>query len=198
VGGTAISADGNIILSADLLSFRKINSQTGEVDITMNALCNMFPMAVSPDGMFALLHCGNSVFRWEVAHWREQSEIIAAWEDARTITISQDGRLGIVGYSDGSLRLWNLVDALDYQTFQTGMTFPDALAVSPDGQTILLGNSDTITKGPSLWNIAAARIVETLPGFIGINSPNTIAFNSDGRYAAAGGGDFAGGASLVV
>ena len=194
----SISADGSIILSSDGVSFRKINSQSGEVDKKLSTICMMWPMAVSPDGMFALMHCGNSVFRWDVVHWREQSEMLAAWEEATAISISQDGRLGIVGYTNGSLRLWNLVDALDYQTFQTGLSFPDALAVSPDGRSILLGNSETNTQTPVLWDIASAKIVKTFEGFIGFNGPDAIAFSPDGRYAAAGGGTFAGQTSLVV
>jgi WD40 repeat protein/transcriptional regulator with XRE-family HTH domain len=197
VDGVVISADGSFIISAQGLSLIKIDSQSGKMVEQYSTGHTWGQVLISPDDKF-VFSPGTGILQWNIAGWRQQNDFVDA--DATTaFSISQDGRMGISGDLNSTLRVWNLNEALDYQTFKTGLSSPDSLAVSPDGQTLLLGNIITDTQIPILWDIAGSRIVRTFQGFNTSTSPDSVAFSLDGRYiAAAGGGVFTGVPGLMV
>jgi len=187
IDGVAISSTGNFILSAQGLSLLMVDGQSGEVVEQYNTGHTWGQILISPDDKFAFANVFG-MLQWDIDNWRQEQYFVGA-DSITTLSISQDGRMGITGDLNGTLHLWNLVDALDYQTFNTGLSYPDALAVSPDGQTLLLGNSLLGTQSPVLWDITGARIVRKFDGFNNLTSPNSVAISPDGRYAVAAGGN---------
>ncbi len=186
VDGLAISANGSFIISGQGLLLLKIDSQSGAVVDQYNAGHTWGEVLISPDDKY-IFSLVPGIFQWDINNWRQQNYIADA-DDPTSFSISQDGRLGISGHQNGTLRLWNLVEGLDYQTFNTTLSSPDALAVSPDGLSILLGNTFTDTQSPVLWDITGARIIKTFHGFTNMIPADSVAISPDGRYAAAGGG----------
>jgi WD40 repeat protein len=108
-------------------------------------------------------------------------------ESITALVTDQNKPLGLVGYSNGTLCLWDLVEQLDYRGVNTGMQ-PDSIAVSPDGKNLLLGNMFPNDPNLILWDIAGGRVARTYEGFDGLTSPGSVAISPDGKYAAAGGG----------
>ena len=188
VAGVAISTDGSFILSTASFSLRYIDSQSGEVVKQNSTGGTPVQVVFSPDGKFALVVYAGVIVQWDVENWHEQQMLTVDIDGLTALAISHDGYLGLSGYANGSLHLWNLVEALDYQTFDTHM-MADSLAVSPDGQYLLLGNQSTDTQSPVLWDISGAHIIKTFQGFNEKVAPGAVAISPDGRYAAAGGGE---------
>jgi len=192
VGGVAISADGSFIISTLGPTLQMIDSQTGRVINQESSAGVKGSLILSLDDKYVYEDLSPMIVQWDIANWRKHQWLRADTElgTEGAFSVSQDGRLAISGYLDGSLRLWNLVEGLDYQTFDTGLSGPGALAVSPDGKYLLLGNSVLYTDEPSpvLWDIANANIEKTYSGFNLQIAPDGLAISPDGLYAAAAGG----------
>jgi WD40 repeat protein/transcriptional regulator with XRE-family HTH domain len=184
--GLAISADGGYIFSTAGFTLRMINSQSGSV--IKEAVSGGGPnrLVLYPDGKSALVLFAYVLTQWDITDWHEQQMMytdIGEW--ASPLAISPDGRLAATGYSNGTLHFWNLGNTFDYQTFTTGMSFPDSIAVNPDGQSLILGNSVASPQGLVFWDITESRSVSAFD----INTvPDSIVISSDGHFAAAVGG----------
>jgi WD40 repeat protein/transcriptional regulator with XRE-family HTH domain len=195
--GLAISADGSLIFSTAGFTLRMIDSQSGSV--IKEAVSGGAPnrLVLYPDEKYALVLFSYVLTQWDITNWREQQMLYTDIGDyGAPLAISQDGRLAATGYSDGTLHLWNLGNSLDYQTFNTGLSFPDSIAVSPDGQSLLLGNTDAGTQSVILWDIAGARVIRAFND-IGTNPDSTV-FSPDGNFAIASGYAVNGQPALMV
>jgi WD40 repeat protein/transcriptional regulator with XRE-family HTH domain len=184
--GLAISADGSLIYSTAGAALRMIDSQSGLV--VKEAVSGGVPnrLVLYPDGRYALVLFAYVLTQWDITDWHEQQMLytdIGEW--GSPLAISPDGRLAATGYSNGTLHFWNLV-ALYYQTFNTGLSFPDSIAISPDGQSLLLGNSWTGLQSLVYWDIAESRRVRAYDDIV--TAPDSIVFSSDGHFVAAVGG----------
>jgi WD40 repeat protein/DNA-binding SARP family transcriptional activator len=197
VAGVAISTDGSFILSTASFSLRYIDSLSGEVVKQNSTGGTPVQVVFSPDGKYALVVYAGVVVQWDVENWHEQKMLTVDIDGLSALAISQDGTLGLSGYANGSLHLWNLVEALEYQTFDTHM-MADSLAVSPDGQYLLIGNESTDTQSPVLWDISRAQIMRTFQGFNEEVAPGAVAINPDGNFAAAGGGEESTGLPILM
>ncbi len=163
-----------------------IDSQTGMV--VKEAVSGGVPnrLVLYPDERYALVLFAYVLTQWDITDWHEQQMLYTdAGEWASPLAISPDGRLAATGYSNGTLHFWNLV-ALDYQTFNTNLSFPDSIAVSPDGQSLLLGNTYPSPQSLVLWDIASSEKVIALNDIV--TDPDSIVFSSDGHFVAVVGG----------
>jgi WD40 repeat protein/transcriptional regulator with XRE-family HTH domain len=184
--GLAISTDGSLIYSTAGGTLRMIDSQSGSV--VKEAVSGGIPnrLVLYPDEKHALVEFSYILTQWDITNWQEQQMLYTdAGEWASPLAISPDGRLAATGYSNGTLHFWNLA-TLDYQTFNTGLSFPDSIAITPDGQSLLLGNAFTSQQSLVCWDIAGSRKIIALNDIV--TDPDSIAFSSDGHFAAAVGG----------
>jgi WD40 repeat protein len=186
VESVAINHDGSWILSTAGFDLRKINSETGEVEKSQAWGGQPGKLALGADESFVLLE-RTILSQFDLQNWREERIFDIGTEDVSALAISQDKPLGLAGYSDGTLRVLDLVEALDYQHFDTGMQ-ADAIAVSPNGKKLLIGNMFPSEHNLVLWDIASGKVVKTHPDFDGATSPGSIAISPNGRLVAAGGG----------
>jgi len=97
------------------------------------------------------------LIQFDLKNWREQRVFLGSAESVTALTTSQDKPLGLVGYSDGTLRLWDLVEQLDYQSVDTGLQ-PDSMAASSDGKYLLLGNMFPADHNLVLWDMLRAGL----------------------------------------
>jgi WD40 repeat protein len=186
VVGVIISRDGNWILSTAGFDLRMIDAQTGLVKRTQSWGGMPELLALSPDEN--TVYIGRSfITQFDLKNWREQQVFFGSSEWVTALITSQNKPQGLVGYSDGTIRLWDLVEQLDYQSFDTGMQ-PDSIAASPDGKYLLPGNMFPGDPNLILWDIAESRVVRSYQGFDGVTSPGSVAISPDGQYVAAGGG----------
>ncbi len=186
VESVAINHDGSWILSTAGFDLRKINGESGEVEKSQAWGGQPGKLALGSDESFVLLE-RTILTQFDLQDWREERIFDIGTEDVTALAISQDEPLGLAGYSDGTLRVWDLVEALDYHHFDTGMQ-ADAIAVSPDEKNLLIGNMYPSDQNLVLWDIASGKVVKTYQGFDGATSPGSIAISPNGRLVAAGGG----------
>jgi len=181
-----INHDGSWILSTAGFDLRMIDAQTGIVIRSQSWGGMPGLLALSPDEN--TIYIGRTILtQFDLKNWREQQVFFGSSESVTALVTSQNIPSGLVGYSNGTLRLWDLVEQLDYQSVDTGMQ-PDSIAVSPDGKNLLLGNMFPREPNLVLWDIARSRVVRTYQGFDGVTSPGSVAISPDGKYAAVGGG----------
>ncbi len=181
-----INLGGNWILSTAGFDLRMIDAQTGLVKQTQSWGGQPGLLALNPDEN--IVYIGrNFITQFDLKNWREQQVFLGSSESVTALVTSQDRPIGLAGYANGTLRLWDLVEHLDYQSFDTGMQ-PDSIAASPDGKNLLIGNMFPSDPNLVLWDIAGSRVVQTYQGFDGVTSPGSIAISPDGQYVAAGGG----------
>jgi WD40 repeat protein/transcriptional regulator with XRE-family HTH domain len=186
VEAVVINRDGSWILSTSGFDLRMIDALTGAVKRTQSWGGMPELLALSPDENTVYIN-RRILIQFDLKNWREQQVFLGSSESVTALTISQDKPLGLVGYADGSLRLWDLVEQLDYQSFDIGMQ-PDSMAASPDGKYLLLGNMFLGDPNLILWDIAESRVVRSYQGFDGLTAPGAIAISPDGQFVAAGGG----------
>jgi WD40 repeat protein/transcriptional regulator with XRE-family HTH domain len=186
VESVAINHDGSWILSTAGFDLRKINALTGEVENTQAWGGTPGKLALGSDESYVLLE-RTILDQFDLQNWREEKIFDIGGGGVSAVAISQDEPLGLAGYADGTVRVWDLVEALDYHRFDTPMQ-ADAIAVSPDGKSLLIGNMYPSDRNLVLWDIAGSKVVKTYPGFDGATSPGSIAISPSGRLAAAGGG----------
>jgi WD40 repeat protein len=181
-----INRDGSWILSTAGFDLRMMDTQTGLVKRTQSWGGMPEQLALSPDEN--TVYIGRTILtQFDLKNWRELQVFFGSTESITALGTSQNKPLGLVGYSNGTIRLWDLVEQLDYQSVDTGMQ-SDSIAVSPDGKNLLLGSMFPAEPNLVLWDITGSRVVRSYQGFDGLTSPGSIAISPDGKYAAAGGG----------
>lgn len=186
VVGLIISRDGDWILSTAGFDLRLIDTQSG-VDIRKHSWGGMpEPLALSPDEN--TVYIGRAFFtQFDLKNWRELQVFLGSSEAVTTLVTSHNKPLGLIGYANGMLLLWDLVEQLDYKSFHTGMEV-DSIATTYDGENLLLGSMVAAELNPAVWDIGESRVSKTFQGFDALISPGALAVSTDGKYVAAGGG----------
>ncbi len=99
------------------------------------------------------------------------------------VALTPDGRRGLSGSNDHSLRLWNLQSGKALHTVDLGTSGACTVALAGDG-TIGLADAQ---KAIRLWNIETGHCLRTFEGHT--NYVITVAMTPDGRKAISGGWD---------
>lgn len=94
--------------------------------------------------------------------------------------ISPDGETVVTGHEDGTLRFWNVADPRESSNVSFEMPIY-AVAYSPDGQLVAVGNTAL-----HLVNASNREVIANMPLASVIHS---IDFSDDGRRIATGGGE---------
>jgi WD40 repeat protein len=200
IEGVAFRPDGRTVLSAGGNTIRMWDLETGQ-EIRQQGYGGMPRLLdIGPDGRTVMLDIGNLVL-WDIDNWRSAQSLaggVSGPEEVESAAFSSDGRLTLSGYSDGTLRLWNIAGQVEFRRFATDGTPLAAVAVSPDGRRLLTGD---MTDAVTLWDVESGEEIRRFQGDALAVSPNAIAFSPDGNYALVGSGDAFGGTetrSLVL
>ena len=98
-----------------------------------------------------------------------------------TVSISADGKYVLTGSTSGGARLWEVATGREIHHFKEPGGQVVYVALSPDGQLVLIGNSEAGTM--RLWEVATGRGVRR---FVGYTLIETAAFSPDGRWVLTG------------
>ncbi|MFP3966432.1 WD40 repeat domain-containing serine/threonine-protein kinase, partial [Actinomadura fulvescens] len=140
----------------------------------------------SPDGRVLAANLNSPTEDSEIQFWDMLSRSrIATIKGGGVHAFSPDGRL-LAGVADRSVVLWDVTSRRPVVTVKETET--DALAFSPDGRMIALGDYGKVIKLRDTTTgalLAELRLTpEISPGYDGIRS---LAFSRDGRYLASDG-----------
>ncbi len=157
------------------------------------------PLAISPDGRFALCGRGEKVdgpkpyvihlsrfLLWDLdtgqcLHTFEGDNYV---DGVDTLTFSPDGRFVLSGSNDNKIRLWDIATRECLRTFEGHTDWVKSVAFSPDGRFALSGSNDKTLR---LWDVVTKQCLRTFEGHT--DSVESSAFSPDGRFALSGSSD---------
>ncbi|MCH7687639.1 MAG: WD40 repeat domain-containing protein, partial [Planctomycetes bacterium] len=103
----------------------------------------------------------------------------------KSVAISPDGRYGLSGSPDKTMRLWDLETGKQVRQFEGHTGALEHVAFSPDGRIVLSSSADFSKRLDStlrLWDVQTGRELRRLKGFSG--HIKDIAFSPDGKRVA--------------
>jgi WD40 repeat protein/serine/threonine protein kinase len=108
-------------------------------------------------------------------------------KSVEAVDLSGDGRIGISGGGDGTVRLWDLDGGTCLRVLEGHQHMVESVCLSDDGQRALSSSRDGTVR---LWDLDTGRclhILERTRGLTYHSSP--VRFSPDGRQAVVGGQD---------
>jgi WD40 repeat protein len=157
---------------------------TDYVELHRLAPGQVYDIAWSPDGETLAVAHGASVSLYATADPEAPPRVAGAPEAVVSrLVISADGRTlaAVVGFSDDTIRLWDLTtgEASSPLTGHT-QTILD-LAFSPDGGSVASASYDETVR---LWDVSTGETIFTLEGHG--DAVLSLAYSPDGRFLASG------------
>ncbi len=93
----------------------------------------------------------------------------------------QDGRLVLIGYWDGTIRLWEVGSGRQLRQMEGHTDWVVSAAFSPDGRLVLTGSKD---KTARIWEISSGQQLRQMEGHTG--EVWSVAFSPNGQLALTG------------
>jgi WD40 repeat protein len=190
VSGLAISNDSTMIASsAEDFTVRIWGMSDGRLAQTIDeGMGAIHDLAFSPDDQVLAWGEDNGIVRVRAlsGEWIHKLELIS--EPATSVDFSNDGAWLVVGYADGSLRVWDRFSGALLQTLISHNGAISDLAFSKDGKWLVSGSRDNTIR---LWRIVDERIQEIpVRIFSGHSAPiNSVAFSPRSNLIASGSDD---------
>jgi WD40 repeat protein len=141
-------------------------------------------LCFSPDGKtLASTGVGPVIGLWDVATGREAFPQSGHQSYVRDLVVSPaDGTVFTGGY-DGTIRRWDPRSGKQLEITARFTTPADVLAISPDGECLLIGGS----QGGRfvLWSAAERREIRRFPRLVERNPVRHVVFSPDGKTVAS-------------
>lgn|GEM_PF-1042036 len=103
----------------------------------------------------------------------------------RSMALDAGGQRVLVGYEDGTARLWDVATGTQLRVFNNGAAKVLSVAISPDGKQIAIANRDGIGQ---LWDIVNGKVIQKFDNHAD-SFMNAITFSPDGKYILTGSDD---------
>lgn len=198
VTSLAISPDGQTLVSGSRdKTIRLWQMSTGQELCTFKGHKNWVQsISISPDGQ-TLVSGGlrGTLKLWDMSTGQEIRTLTGHTLSVYSVVISPDSQILASGSGDNTIRLWQLSTGQELHTlmghiaerdkFSSYQGSVDAIAISPDGQTLAsAGNRDGTIE---LWQISTGEKVGTLIGHT--EGVRYLTFSPDGQTLASGSWD---------
>jgi WD40 repeat protein len=191
----AISPDGQILVSGSADNTIKIwQLSTGEELRTLTGHSeSVNSVAISPDGQILVSGSDDKTIEiWQLSTGQKLRTLTGAGS-INSLAISPDGQIlasshtvmGSMGcLFDTTIKIWQLSTGVELRTLTVDFELDIiSLAISPDGQTLVIGGDGTIT----IWDLSTGQELGTLTGHS--DSVNSVAISPDGQTLVSGSAD---------
>jgi RNA polymerase sigma factor (sigma-70 family) len=170
--GKAVAlATGAAIHLLDLASGKEILHQAGHAD-------SAYKTALTPDGRMAVTASGSDLYLWDTASGRLRKRLQGHNGYINGLELIDGGRKAVTSaYQDATLRVWDLIAGKETGRIESTDKANILQAVSPDGKTIAVGGSNSLTV---LFDVRTGKEIQRLEGYGKFNDYGA-AFTPDGR-----------------
>jgi WD40 repeat protein len=193
----------NIITGSKNNTIKIWNLQTGKLIRTLDGHFGaVYSVAISPDGQILVSgSMDNTIKIWNFQTGKLIRTLDGHLQVVHSVAISPDGQTMVSGSMDNTIKIWNLqtgklirtivehsqtvVAAVTNSLTVVAPSNPvNAVAISPDGQTIVSGSSDNTIK---VWNLHSGELIRTLEGHL--RRVYSLTISPDGQTLVSGSAD---------
>jgi WD40 repeat protein len=188
VEALSLSGDGSVLAAADAENVITLWDVAGGQPRARCQAARALTLTFAPDGK-TLAGGGwdHSVRLWDAATGEERG-VLRGHTEVVAVAISPDGRLLASGDLCGAVTLWDVAARTERATLEATtekgfLNEINALAYSPDGQTLALAVNQEVQR----WDTGTGRPTAHLEGHEG--KVKCLAYSPDGTHLASGGFD---------
>ncbi len=198
----ALSANGGWFIYSNStvtsnISLHKVNTVNGALLAELKLDCIPSQMELSPDESYLYITCNTSIIQVDIPSLTIYRRYTGNGEVFNAFTLSSDGRTGLSGAKDRTLREWNLYDQVEYQIESIDANPLKSLAITSDGKYLVLSDYYNYgLEGPATWDIRQKKLFKNYPG--GWLDFDRVTVSLDNRYIAAIGMDLRNARSMVM
>ncbi len=185
-GRALLSPDGQTVASINNSAIQKRDASTGEL-IAEIPIYGSGRLAISPDAKtlaFVNDYSQKGVVRiWDLLTLKRLETTYEHGDIVDAMVYSPDGNISATAGGE-EIRLWDASSGGQIRSLTGGMVFVLSIAFSPNSETLVSGEYDSIAR---VWNVANGTVRARLRGHQG--AVRSVAFSPDGRLIATAGSD---------
>jgi len=183
VFSTVTSNDSQTLVLSKDNTIQLWNLKTGQLNHTFSASDEVSSLALSGDGQILASAEGNKIQLWNLQSREQIQTLSSSKSEVYFITMSADGQT-LASWSSGIIKLWNLRLKQLSPTLQVKASL-NGIALSPDGQTLAVGDSWQESRFIKLWDVKTGQLLRSLSSSYR-NRAISLAFSPDGQTLASG------------
>lgn len=174
------SAEAQRLFDRAIVDAEKAQGTEVKLDVPVGLTGWVRAVAWSRDGRRFAVALASHISIFDMT-WHERFACVAMVGSVDSIAFAPNGKSLVAGYSDGTLRLWDMASGQEMRTLQGHRGRALSVAYAPDGKTFASGSDDGTIRQ---WDAATGTPIRTLRGAV-----HALAYSPDGTTMASNYGE---------